>query len=160
MRVTDTVANVTLATTPALITRQRQNIGSSTSRGVELDYSQTLRTISINAGYLFAGAALSSGKRTPQVPRHQASVQLTVQSRAGVQGRWSAMQFDDDLNQFRLRGFFVVDAFGAWPIGSQLEATVALENIFDRRIETGATPVITLGQPRAVRAGLRYGFRR
>ena len=70
------------------------------------------------------------------------------------------MQFDDDLNQFPLRRFFVFDLFAARPIGSQLDATVAVENIFKSRIETAATPVITLGQPRAIRVGLRYGFRR
>ena len=70
------------------------------------------------------------------------------------------MQFDDDLNQFRLRGFFVADAFVAHPIASHLDATLSIENIFNRRVETAATPVITLGQPRAARIGLRYGFRR
>ena len=70
------------------------------------------------------------------------------------------MQFDDDLNQFPLRSFLTIDLFGARPIASQLDVTVAIENLLDRRIETGATPVITLGQPRAIRVGMRYGFRK
>jgi outer membrane receptor for ferric coprogen and ferric-rhodotorulic acid len=94
------------------------------------------------------------------VPRNQATVQLSYRSLAGVQARWSSMQFDDDLNQFPLRRFMVVDLFAAHPVGSQLEVTFAAENILNRRIETAATPVITLGQPRAFRAGIRYGFRR
>ena len=69
------------------------------------------------------------------------------------------MQFDDDVNQFPLRGFFVVDLFIARPITSRLEATLSVDNVFDRRIETAATPVITLGQPRAARVGVRWGFR-
>ncbi|HEY8132661.1 MAG TPA: TonB-dependent receptor [Thermoanaerobaculia bacterium] len=161
MTVTDTIANVTLTTTPTLITRQRQNLGSSRSRGAEIEYSRVLANgWSASAGYLIADATLSSGARTPQVPRHQATMQLAYRSFGGVQGRWSSMQFDDDLNQFRLRGYFAVDLFAAYPIGSRFDATIALENIFDRRIETAATPVITLGQPRAARLGLRYGFRR
>ena len=161
MTITDTIANVTLATTPTLITRQRQNFGSSHSRGVEFEYSRVLPSgWSASAGYLLADAALSTRARTPQVPRHQATLQFAYRSLAGVQARWSSMQFDDDLNQFPLRSFVTIDLFGARPIASQLDATVAIENLFDRRVETGATPVITLGQPRAIRVGVRYGFRR
>jgi outer membrane receptor protein involved in Fe transport len=161
MMVTDTIANVTLSTTPTLITRQRQNFGSSRSRGAELEYSRVLASgWSANAGYMFTSATLSSGRRTPQVPRNQATLQVAYRTRGGVQARWSSMQFDDDVNQFPLRGFWVVDLFAAQPIASQLEATVAVENVFDRRIETGATPVLTLGPPRSIRVGMRYGFRR
>jgi len=161
MTVTDSIANVTLTTTPALITRQRQNFGSSRSRGAEIDYERALTSgWSASAGFLVADATLSSGARTPQVPRNQATMQLSFRSRAGVQARWSSMQFDDDLNQFPLRGYFVVDAFVAHPISPRLDATLAIENLFDRRVETAATPVVTLGQPRAVRVGLRYQVRR
>ncbi len=156
MTTTDTIANVTLSSTPALITRQRQNFGSSRSRGMEIDYSQMLRRDwSLSAGYLFTDATLSSGKRTPQVPRQQATLQLSYRSLLGMQGRWSAMQFDDDVNRFALRSYLVADLFAAVPIASRVEATFAVENILDHRIEAGATPVTTLGQPRAIRAGIR-----
>ena len=36
----DSIANVTLSTTPALITRQRQNLGAIRARGIELAASQ------------------------------------------------------------------------------------------------------------------------
>jgi outer membrane receptor protein involved in Fe transport len=161
MTTDDTIANVTLATTPALITRQRQNLGSSRSRGLEIESDFRLgRDWRLSAGYLFADARVDTGQRIPQVPRNQATLQLGWRSLVGAQARWSAMQFDDDLNVFPLRGFFVVDVFAAHPIVRNVEVTLAVENIFDRRIETAATPVITLGQPRAVRLGLRYGLRR
>ncbi|HEY6844297.1 MAG TPA: TonB-dependent receptor, partial [Thermoanaerobaculia bacterium] len=157
MDISDTIANVTLSTSPTLITRQRRNFGSSTSRGVELDYARTFGSWSANAGYQFADAALSSGARTPQVPRNTATMQVAYRSLAGVEARWSSMQFDDDLNRFPLRGYFVVDAFASHAIVPHLAATLSLENIFNERIETAATPVITVGPPRAVRVGLRYG---
>ena len=161
MTVTDTIANVTLSSTPALITRQRQNFGSSRSRGAEFDFAKTLgRDWTASAGYQFARATLSSGARTPQVPRNQATLQLAYRGVAGLQARWSSMQFDDDVNQFPLRGYFVADGFVAHPIGPRLDVTLSIENIFNRRVETAATPVIALGQPRAARIGLRYGFRR
>jgi iron complex outermembrane recepter protein len=157
MTLTDAITNVTLSSTPTLITRQRANFGSSRSRGAEIEYSRVLRNgWNASAGYLFADATLSTGARTPQVPRNQATVQLSYRSLAGVQARWSSMQFDDDLNQFPLRRFVVVDLFAAHPVASQLAVTFATENILNRRIETAATPVITLGQPRAFRAGIRY----
>jgi outer membrane receptor protein involved in Fe transport len=161
MTTDDTIANVTLATTPALITRQRQNLGSSRSRGLEIESDfRLVRDWRLSAGYLFADTRVDTGQRIPQVPRNQATLQLGWRSLVGAQARWSAMQFDDDLNVFPLRGFFVVDVFAAHPIVRNVEVTLAVENIFDRRIETAATPVITLGQPRAVRLGLRYGLRR
>ncbi|HYS52632.1 MAG TPA: TonB-dependent receptor [Thermoanaerobaculia bacterium] len=161
MTITDAITNVTQTTTPALITRQRQNFGSSRSRGAEIEYSRTWRNgWNASAGYLLADATLSTGARTPQVPRNQATLQLSYRSLAGVQARWSSMQFDDDLNQFSLRRFFVIDLLAAHPLAPRLDATVAIENILDNRIETAATPVITNGQPRALRVGVRYGFRR
>ncbi|MEK6375012.1 MAG: TonB-dependent receptor [Acidobacteriota bacterium] len=155
MTTTDTIANVTLLVTPALITRRRENFGSSRSRGAEIDFEQRLGARwTIDAGWLSTDARLSTGKRPPQVPRHQATLQVRFDN-VGAQLRWSAMQFDDDLNQLPLRGTFVADVFAARPIAPRVDAIVAVENLFDRRVETAATPVITLGQPRAARIGLR-----
>jgi outer membrane receptor protein involved in Fe transport len=151
MTTDDVIANVTRSTTPILITRQRDNAGFSRSRGAEVEAAFRYVTF----GYLFADAKLDTGKHTPQVPRQQATMQLTYR-RAAVQARWSTMQFDDDLNQFPLRSYFAVDAFASHAIHAGLDATFAIENVFDSRIETAATPVITLGQPRTWRVGLRY----
>ncbi|PYQ34883.1 MAG: hypothetical protein DMF57_04845 [Acidobacteria bacterium] len=161
MTTDDTVANITLSSTPTLITRQRQNHGRSRSRGVEIDSDfRVARDWRLSAGWLFADARIDNGKRIPQVPRNQATFQAAYRSLFGAQARWSSMQFDDDVNQFPLRGYFVLDLFAAHPIMRNVDVTAGVENLFDRRIEAGATPVITLGQPRAVRAGLRYEFRR
>jgi outer membrane receptor protein involved in Fe transport len=159
MTMADTVANVTLTTTPALITRRRQNLGSSRSRGAEIDLDRRIapRWL-LTAGWLTSDASLSGGKRTPQVPRNQATLQLAYgapRASAGVQARWSSMQFDDDLNQFPLRGAFTADLFASAQLLPHLDVTLAVENVANRRVETGATPVVTVGPPRAVRAGLR-----
>ncbi len=149
MRMDDTIANVTLSATPSLITRQRRNAGASRSRGAELEGEWRLpRGMRLTAGYLLTSTAVN-GKRIPQVPRHQATVQWMVSS-IGVRTRWASKQFDDDLNQFPLRSCIVTDLFAerGWFF-------VSVENVFNRRVEAGATPVITLGQTRAVRAGVR-----
>jgi outer membrane receptor protein involved in Fe transport len=168
MSTDDTIANVTLSTTPALITRQRQNLGSSRSRGAELDFEQRLSTKwRFSAGYLFCDAAVTSGdlagKRLPQVPRNTATMQLAFtppRGSAGIQARWSSMQFDDDVNQFPLRSYAVADLFASYPIAPRFDATVAIENATNRRVEVSATPVLTLGTPRTVRVGIRYGLAR
>jgi outer membrane cobalamin receptor len=89
------------------------------------------------------------------VPREQATAQLSWRN-LGAQLRWSAMQFDDDRNDLPLRGYIVADLFGSHPIARGLDLTLAIENLFDEEIEASATPVVTLGQPRALRLGLRY----
>ena len=167
MGLSDVVSNVTLTATPSLITRQRQNVASSRSRGAEIEGEWPLwRNVRAAAGYLFCDSVVTAGsldgKRLPQVPRNSASAELswTGRSTIALQSRWSSAQFDDDLNRLPLRGYLVVDAFFAHPLVSGVDFTVAVENIFNERIEASATPVITLGQPRAVRAGVRFGRER
>jgi outer membrane receptor protein involved in Fe transport len=165
MNVDDTIANVTLSSTPSLITRQRRNLGSTQTRGLELESDWRVATnVRASAGYLFSDARVTAGSldglRLPQVPRHQATLQTTVtppKTTIAAQLRWSSMQFDDDLNQLPLRSFIVADAFASYSVTSRISVTLSAENLLDRRIETGATPVITLGQPRAIRVGVRYG---
>lgn len=158
MEMDDLVSNVTLSVTPALITRQRRNVESARSRGVEVEsdwrFTPALRA---SAGYLLSDATFSNGRRLPQVPRHQATAQLSYTRRvtAALQGRWSVMQFDDDLNQLRLDGYAVADAFVSVPVGP-VALILAVENVFDETVEVSATPVTTIGQPRSVRIGLRY----
>ena len=160
MTTKDAIANVTLATTPSLITRQRQNLGSSRSRGVELEAETRMgRRLRASAGYLFSDATVRGGKSVPQVPRQQGTAQISLnvaRETIAIQTRWSASQFDDDLNQFRLRGYFVADAFVSHALTSSIDVTIAAENLFDRRVEVSATPVYTLGPPRAVRVGVSF----
>jgi outer membrane receptor protein involved in Fe transport len=169
-----TIANVTLTSTPTLVTRQRQNLGSSRSRGLELDGDWRLAANWIlSGGYLFSDAVVRDfaanraleGKRLPQVPRNQATLQLrhagtsagNLCSRltVGIETRLSGAQFEDDTNDLPLRGYFVADLFAAYPIAPRVELTLAAENVFDRRYDIGATPVTTIGPGRAVRVGVR-----
>ncbi len=164
MATDNTIANVTLSSTAALITRQRRNLGSTRSRGAEVDAEQQFaRSWRLSAGYLFSDATVTTGdlagKRLPQVPRNTATMQMSyvaTRGSVGVQARWSSMQFDDDLNRFALRSCVVADVFASVPFGHGLEASLAVENITNRRVEVSATPVITLATPRTMRAGIIY----
>ena len=123
---------------------------------------------SLSAGYLFADATVIrfsantalEGLQIPQVARHQ----FTFQARyarpsvvtVGLQGRASSSQFDDDQNLFRLGQYFTLDAFVSRRVTHDLEAFVAIENLFNQRYDIGKTPVTTLGPPLLARAGLRF----
>jgi len=166
--ITRPVANVTLTTTPALITRQRQNLGRTRSRGLELQSDVNLnRRWNLSGSYLFADAtvvdfpasSVLEGLRLPQVPRQQLTIQTRYENPSivtlGLQARASSSQFDDDLNQFRLDSYFTLDAFVSRRLNRRLEIFGAVENVFDQRYEVGKTPVTTLGPPILIRGGLR-----
>ncbi len=168
MEVDDTIANVTLSVAPGLITRRRENLGRSRSRGVELDATTRLtERWTLTGGYLFADAEVRSfpanraleGLALPQVPRHQASLQLRFDDprrlSAALQARWTDSQFDDDQNRLHLAGFATLDLLVARPLGRGLSAFTAAENLLDERYDVGRTPVRTLGPPRLLRLGLR-----
>lgn len=161
MEVDRNVANVTLSVTPNLITRQRQNLGRTRSRGVELEGTARLGDRwTLSGGYLLSEATVRDTElRIPQVPEHQASLQLRFVDpeigTLGLQARWTGDQFDDDLNQFPLESFATVDALISRPVG-KLELFLAAENLLDESYEIGRTPIRTLGPPRSVRVGVRF----
>jgi outer membrane receptor protein involved in Fe transport len=165
------VSNVTLSVTPALITRQRQNLGRTRSRGFEAEAEARLKgRWTLSGGYLLSDARVArfpadaslEGRRVPQVARQQATFELRYTNPArltlGLQARAAGPQFDDDQNQLRLRGYFTLDALASRRLARGVEAFVAAENLTGRRYEVGRTPVLTLGPPLFVRAGLRFRF--
>lgn len=166
--ITRPIANVTLTTTPALITRQRQNLGRTRSRGLELHSDVKLnQSWNLTTSYLFADASvvefpanvILEGLRLPQVPRHQFTFQTQYMNPSfatvGFQGRASSSQFDDDLNQFRLGSYFTLDASISRGLTERFEVFAAIENLFNQRYEVGKTPVTTLGPPLLIRGGFR-----
>ena len=162
----DAVTNVTLSSTPALITRQRMNVALIRARGVEADAEARLGTaFTATASWLFVDSVVVSadqasltGLKVAQVPRHQGSLSVRYAHpavRVGVQARFAGRQFDDDLNLFPLGRATTVDLLAARPLGRGLEVYAAAENVFDARYDVGRTPLRTLGPPRSIRAGVR-----
>ena len=175
--ITRPVANVTLTTTPNLITRQRQNLGSTISQGVEFEASgQLTNSITVSGGYQYTHATVTSftvdpalaglnpslvGLNVPQIPRHQFDFQARY-SRPfillAVQGRFGGNQFDDDQNTLLLRRYFTLDATASHALRPGVDLFVAVENLLNRRYDVGRTPVLTVGPPILARAGLRLQF--
>lgn len=165
------VVNVTLTVLPNLITRQRQNLGRTRSRGVEFDAEfSPARDWQMSAGYLFVDARVVEfpantnliGKSLPQVAKHQLTFQTFYRPQLpfsiGLQGRISGAQFEDDLNDLRLRPFFTLDAFASYRPRKNLEFLLAAENVFNNRYDVGLTPVRTVAAPAFLRLGLRFSY--
>ena len=169
--VDDPVANVTLSTTAALITRQRQNLGGLRARGVDSDALFLFPRMQLRAGYEYVHSVVSSfsqspalvGKFVPQVPSHT----FTFSSTYSGFKTWSLIalfrassgQFDDDLNQFELAPYSVLDFSVAKRIGPFTWFANA-SNVLDTRIQTAATPVLNYGSPRIVSGGIRFSLKR
>ncbi|HXH13647.1 MAG TPA: TonB-dependent receptor [Alphaproteobacteria bacterium] len=180
----DPISNVTLS--PPLpadcpggtVCRQRQNLGRTRSRGVEVElHYMPTRAWAFSASYLynesnvveFPADPSLEGKRVPQVPKHTYTLGVHyLNSRlvnVAVQGRFVGNQFEDDRNEEELGSFFVVD-LNLWrpiplPLASASEIFLAVENLFDTTYAVGkdpATGVITTGTPLLVHGGLRFRF--
>ena len=157
----DLVSNITLSTTPALITRQRANSASALGRGAEFNAMQRWGSWSGELGYLFVDSRYGTGPRIPQVARHQGSGQLTFQKQgtlATLGLRSFSYAFDDDLNtpRFRLPGFAVMQLMVRQRITSQLSAIASIDNMLDRQFYTQFSPNANTGAPLLWRAGLRW----
>ena len=164
------VTNVTLFSTPTLITRQRQNLGRIRSLGGELDGILYIsNTLQLSAGYQFTHAYVENstqslvGKRIPQVPQHQ----LTWEARywnpqkimVSVEGRYASSQFDDDINTLVLGPYFVMDVFAGHQFRGGWVGYAAVENVLNQRYPVAiASPVQNLGPPILARIGIRYDF--
>ncbi|HSB12324.1 MAG TPA: TonB-dependent receptor [Blastocatellia bacterium] len=169
--ITRPIANVTLSVTPALITRQRQNLGRTRSRGIEIETEAHLsNVVTVSGGYQFVDANVRrfpantslEGLLIPQVPRHL----LTFQARyanprrltVAFQGRAVGSQFDDDQNLLRLNSYFTLDAFASRSLGRGVEVFGAFENLTGERYDIGRTPVRTIGPPLLARIGFRFNL--
>ena len=167
----DSVANVTLFTTPALITRQRQNLGAIRARGVELSaLAKFHRHWELSAEYLLTDSTVLrfpanrslEGLLVPQVPRNQFNFQLAYANAkwtAGLQGRFTGEQFDDDQNTLPLEKFFTLDAELSRSVSERLSLFVAFQNLTGSRYQLSSTPVFTVGPPTLVRLGARISLR-
>jgi outer membrane receptor protein involved in Fe transport len=168
MDLSDPVANVTLSSTPSLITRQRQNLGKTRSRGVELDLDgRVTRSLILSGGYQFADATVTSfpantalvGLRIPHVPRNA----FTVQARysrprwfsAALEGRFGGLEYDDDQNTLPLRRYFTLDALLSRSFGHGVEAFAGAQNLLDQQPDIARTPVLMVGPPFVARVGVR-----
>ena len=153
------ITNVTVSTTPALITRQRRNAGSALSRGIEVDLRHQFGAFRWDGSYIFVDSRFATGPRIPQVARHQGTSQLTWNWRrtsATASVRSGSLQFEDDRNTQLLPGYAAVQGVVRQQLTNRLALHAAVENVLDREYLTGFTPAAQIGPPRLWRVGLRW----
>jgi outer membrane receptor protein involved in Fe transport len=171
------VSAVLLSQTTTTQTLQRQNLGQIRSRGLMMEaQSGRFHGLDASFGYQLAIATVTAfnsgspaqanltGNWIPEVPRESVTMTLnyiapgiaTIHLLSSYQGR----EFDDAANQFILHPYarFDVSAERALPHGLSLFA--GTQNLLNRNIDAGRTPILTLAAPRLVQAGLRYSFSR
>ncbi len=155
----DLIDNATISSSPTLILRQRMNFPAALSRGIETNIVRRWTHWNAEAGYLFADARLSTGQRIPEVPKQQGTAQLTYTAKstliaAGI--RAFGLQFDDDLNEFKLPGYAALQLTAQQHLTKRLSAVAAVENLLDRSYLVALTPSPNTGAPRLWRIGLRW----
>jgi outer membrane cobalamin receptor len=164
----DAITNITLSITPQLITKQRANADKVRSAGVEFEgdarlpgsLSVSFTSAIVNAQ--FAGSTSLRGNRVPQVPELNMGLNIRYSHRAWTasgQLRVTGAQFEDDLNLFALRRATVMDVFASRTLSGKVNAFVAVENLFNSEYDVGRTPILTVGLPRAARAGVLVWLR-
>ncbi len=169
------ISAVLLSQTATTQMLQRQNLGKIRSRGMMLEaQSSTWHGLDASVGYQIAIATVTAfnssnpaqanltGKWIPEVPRE--SVAATVNYRAErvasfhLIASYEGQEFDDAANQFRLHPYARFDISAERNLWRGLNLFAGAQNVLDRAIDAGRTPILTLAPPRLVQAGLRYTF--
>jgi outer membrane receptor protein involved in Fe transport len=166
------ISNITLASTPAQITRERRNSDEIRAGGVEMEVDARLSPLlTVNGQLVFTSSHFRGslatpaieGNQVPQVPRWQGGFGLTWTeprlATVATQVRFSGEQYDDDLNLFTLGAYGVLDLQVSRAISRGVVGFVAAENLFDQDYDAGRTPIRLVGWPRTYRVGLRLALR-
>jgi outer membrane receptor protein involved in Fe transport len=155
---------------------QRQNLGQIRSRGVMVE-AQTSAWRGLDAGFGYqlavatvtafnASSAVQSdllGKWIPEVPRESVTatgnyVAPRVASFHAI-ASYTGRDFDDAANQYLLHPYARLDVSAERALGHGLSVFAGAQNVLNRTIDAGLTPVLTLAAPRLVQGGVRYRFR-
>jgi outer membrane receptor protein involved in Fe transport len=163
----DAITNVTVSSTPTLITRQRRNAGTIHASGLDIEEELAVGPalhVTVGAEYVRSTFVDSlepglAGNKVSQVPPFGMSVTARVNAPAAIQAtgqfRYNGTTFDDDKNTLPLGSVKVFDAYVSRVIGHGVQVFGAVENLFDSIYQVGNTPLITTGLPRTFRAGVR-----
>ena len=168
-RLDNPVSNVTISTTPTLITQQRENLGYANVKGAEAEVSYRLeQRWGLDARYLFNQSVVGSfaanpaivGNLLPQVPRHRTSARVFYSHPkwvdTSVEGRYESYRFDDSLNQRKLGSYFVLNLEVSRAFGERWRGFLNLENALDREYFVQTTPTPQIGTPILFSGGVRY----
>ncbi|HTV09423.1 MAG TPA: TonB-dependent receptor [Candidatus Aquilonibacter sp.] len=171
------ISAVLLSQTATSQLLQRQNLGQIRSRGLMLEgQSARWRGLDASFGYQLAIATVTAfnssssvqrnltGKWIPEVPRESVTATANYTdariANLHVIASYEGQEFDDALNQFRLHPYARFDVSADRRLRWGLSVFAGAQNLLNRQIDAGLTPILTLAAPRMVQAGMRYAFSR
>jgi outer membrane receptor protein involved in Fe transport len=171
------ISAVLLSQTATTQLLQRQNLGQIRSRGVMVEaQTEVWRGLDASFGYQLAIATVTAfntgslvqanltGNWIPEVPRESvtATADYVVPRIASVHGiaSYTGREFDDAANQFLLHPYARIDVSAERNLGRGFSVYAGAQNLLNRSIDAGLTPILTLAAPRLVQAGLRYNLSR
>ena len=164
----DAITNITLSTTPILITKQRANADKIRAAGFEFEGDVRLPhalTVTLATGIYELRVqrrhAAFATTTCPQIPTYNVGIGARYVDHgwtASTQLRVTGAQFEDDLNTFVLRRATVLDVYAGRSVSRQVQVFVAVENLFDNEYDVGRTPILTTGLPRAGRVGVQIAL--
>jgi len=168
-RLDNVVSNVTISTTPTLITQQRENLGYANVKGAEAEVGYRLeQRWGLDAKYMFNQSVVGSfaadpaivGNLLPQVPKHRTSARVLYShpkwADASLEGRYESYRFDDSLNQRKLGSYFVLNLEVSRALGERWSGFLNLENALNREYFVQTTPIPQIGTPILFSGGVRY----
>ena len=152
---------------------RRRNLDAAVVKGLEAGFQWPLaRNIALQGSWLLTEASVIRAKSAPQLEDRTLAQVPAQQAAFGIEGsfwnrlrwslseRWVSTQFDDDLNQRRLREFFCTDASLSFRFQEHAEIYGTIENLFNNEIQSRLDPsgTISTASPRIWTAGLRLQF--
>lgn len=169
------ISAVALSQTATTLLLQRQNLGQIRSRGVMVEgQSASWRGLDTNFGYQLAIATVTAfnagssvqtnltGNWIPEVPREAATMTVNyVAPKIGsfhVIGSYTGKEYDDAANKFLLHPYARFDVSAERQLRPGLSVFGGAQNVLNRTIDAGLTPVLTLASPRLVQGGLRFSL--
>ena len=163
------VSNITIKTSPSIITRQRRNVGQIKARGLDANLSwQMNHSWNLNGAYLLADSTFGrftenpfvESNRLPQVPRHRATGSISYQNNsffdAFLLARFVGLQFDDDLNQHPMGNYMLLNLNLSRRLHPNVVVSFSVENLLNRNYLVSNTLVQGIGLPRMINTGLRF----
>ena len=182
-RLSDAIANVTLGQGPGVFPgvgfvgaggtfRQRQNLDAVLVHGIEASAGLRRGEFSVDLGASFTDAEVEGsgpaaeldGLRPAQTPGVALNGGITWESgrrAVSLVVRHVGAQFEDDLNQERLKPATTLDVFAAWPLTRDLQIVARGENLLSELVEAGigGDGSIERATPRTLWIGLRLNRR-
>ena len=171
------ISAVMLSQTATTQTLQRQNLGQIRSQGAMVEaQTATWRGLNASLGYQLAMATVTAfnatsavqanlkGNWIPEVPRQSVTMTANYVAPKLVSvhliASYAGQAFDDAANQYVLHPYARFDLSAERDLRHGLSCFAGAQNLLNRSIDAGRTPILTLAAPRLVQAGLRYRFSR